>query len=360
MHVLIATDAWLPQINGVVETLRRTARECEALGHRVTLLTPEGMPSVPLPTYPDIRLGLPNGWHVAARIEEMQPDAIHIATEGPIGHVVRRYCVTRRLPFTTSFHTRFPDYVVKRVPIPDGPVWAWLRWFHNGGRATMVATPSLAAELDERGFNRTKPWPRGVDTALFRPEATVPAELVTDLPADLPRPIFLNVGRIAVEKNVEAFLSLDLPGTKLVVGDGPAREELQARFPGAVFLGRRTGTDLAGLFAMADVFVFPSLTDTYGLVLLEALASGVPVAALPGKATLDVIGDAPVAVIDADLKAACLAALRLDRAACRTFAATRTWEASARAFLSNLVPMEPGSLRRDPAMVAAPADRAAA
>jgi glycosyltransferase involved in cell wall biosynthesis len=328
MRILIATDAWRPQVNGVVHTLEATARAADALGARVTFLTPEGFPSVELPSYPGIRVALPSVREIARRIAEARADAIHVATEGPIGHLVRRYCLAHSRAFTTSLHTRFADYVAARWPVPRRWTWAWLRWFHNAGRGTMVSTASLAQELRQNGFRTILRWPRGVDSRLFHPGCA------HDL--GLPRPIFLTVGRLAVEKNVEAFLSLNLPGSKLVVGDGPARADLERRFPGAVFLGTRHGADLAAIYASADVFVFPSRTDTFGLVLLEALACGLPVAGFPVAATGDVVGTAPVAVLDQDLRSACLRAFAIPRPLCRQFAETVTWEASARCFLRNV------------------------
>jgi glycosyltransferase involved in cell wall biosynthesis len=328
MRILIATDAWRPQVNGVVHTLEATAQAADALGAKVAFLTPEGFPSVALPSYPGIRVALPNIREIARRIVEARVDAIHVATEGPIGHLVRRYCLANSRAFTTSLHTRFADYLAARWPVPRRWTWAWLRWFHNAGRGTMVSTASLAQELRQNGFRTILRWPRGVDSRLFHPDRA------HDL--GLPRPVFLAVGRLAVEKNVEAFLSLDLPGSKLVVGDGPARAELQRRFPDAMFLGTRHSADLAAIYASADVFVFPSRTDTFGLVLLEALASGLPVAGFPVAATGDVVGAAPVAVLDEDLRAACLRALAIPRPLCRQFAETVTWEASAQCFLHNV------------------------
>jgi glycosyltransferase involved in cell wall biosynthesis len=329
MRILIATDAWRPQVNGVVQTLEANAQAAKALGAEVVFLNPEGFPSVGLPSYPGIRLALPRRREIFRRIADIRPDAIHIATEGPIGHFARWYCVTNRRPFTTSFHTRFTDYAAARFPVPEGWTWAWLRWFHNAGRGTMVSTASLAEELRNQGFHTILRWPRGVDSRLVHPDRA------RDL--GLPRPVFLAVGRLAVEKNVEAFLALDLPGSKVVVGDGPAREALERRFPDATFLGTRRGTDLASIYAAADVFVFPSRTDTFGLVLLEALASGLPIAGFPVAATRDVVGTAPVAALDEDLRSACLKALTIPRAACRRHADTMTWEESARCFVGNLV-----------------------
>jgi glycosyltransferase involved in cell wall biosynthesis len=329
MRILVATDAWHPQVNGVVRTLTAVAAAAERLSARVTFVTPEGMPSAPLPTYPSIRLAVPNPWSIARRIEEAQPDAIHVATEGPIGHCVRRYCLRRGIPFTTSFHTRFPDYVAARLPIPKGLIWAWLRRFHNAAATVMAATPTLARELSRRGFRNVAQWSRGVDSGLFRPRDGA------DL--GLPRPVFLSVGRISIEKNIGEFLALDLPGSKVIVGDGPLRADFARQFPDVLFLDAKDGEELAKVYAAADVFVFPSRTDTYGLVLLEALASGVPVAAFTVRGPRDVIGRRPIGALDPDLRLACLRALTLSRAACREFALSLSWEMSARRFISNVV-----------------------
>ncbi|PZA09327.1 glycosyltransferase family 1 protein [Rhodopseudomonas palustris] len=328
MRILIATDAWHPQVNGVVRTLTMMAEAAKSLGVDVVFLTPETFPTVALPSYPDLRIAIPNPIRVAHLINAAKADCVHIATEGPIGLAARRYCRKRGLRFTTSFHTRFPEYVSARAPIPESWVWSLLRRFHGASHAVMAATPALADELRGRGFNNVVLWPRGVDGHLFHPREGA------DL--GLPRPVFLSVGRVAVEKNLEAFLSLDLPGTKVVVGDGPARAALERDFPNAVFLGAKQGEALAQVYAAADVFVFPSKTDTYGLVLLEALASGVPVAAYPVTGPRDVIGDAPVGVLSDDLRAACLGALEISREACLAFAADHTWEASAHAFVDNV------------------------
>ena len=332
MRILVATDAWHPQVNGVVRTLIMTAEAARTLGAEVSFLTPDSFCTFAMPSYRDLRLALPRPAKVARLIEEAAPDTIHIATEGPIGLAVRRYCRKRGLPFTTSFHTRFPDYVSARAPVPESWVWATLRWFHGASRAVLAATPALASELRTRGFRNVVLWPRGVDTSLFRPrEADLRLANLC-----LAKPVFLCVGRVAVEKNLEAFLALDLPGTKVIVGDGPARTALQASYPDAVFLGALQGEALAAVYASADVFVFPSRTDTFGLVLLEALASGLPVAAFPVTGPRDVIGAAPVAVLSEDLRAACLSALEISPQACVEFAARHTWEASARAFIDNM------------------------
>jgi glycosyltransferase involved in cell wall biosynthesis len=327
MRILIATDAWHPQINGVVRTLVMTAVAAKPLGVDIRFLTPQSFRTVALPGYPGLRVALPASGRIAALIAEADPDSIHIATEGPIGLSVRRHCRKQGRPFTTSFHTRFPDYISARVPMPEAWIWAALRRFHGASSAVMAATPTLAGELRQRGFRNVVLWPRGVDVGLFHPRA---------IDFGLPRPIFLSVGRVAVEKNLDAFLGLDLPGTKVVVGDGAARAALERSYPDAVFLGARTGEQLAETYAAADVFVFPSRTDTIGLVLLEALASGVPVAAFPVTGPRDVIGDVPVGALDEDLRSACLAALKIAPAACLEFAESLTWEKSARAFIANI------------------------
>ena len=328
MRVLVATDAWHPQVNGVVRTLTSLAESAKALGASIDFLTPEGFPSVALPTYPDLRLAFPDRAEIARRIEASQPDAIHIATEGPIGLAARAYCRRRRRPFTTSYTTCFPEYIAARFPIPQSWSYAALRRFHAAAALTMVSTSSLMTVLRSRGFEHLAMWTRGVDTELFAPERA--------LALDLPRPIFLTAGRVAVEKNLEAFLALDLPGSKVVIGEGPQEAELRRRFPAATFLGLRKGTELAGLIAAADVFVFPSRTDTFGVVQLEALACGVPVAAFPVMGPRDVIGDSAVGVLHDDLRKACLDALNLSRAACRSFALTRSWATSARQFIGHM------------------------
>jgi glycosyltransferase involved in cell wall biosynthesis len=341
MRILIVTDAWAPQVNGVVRTLETLGGTLREMGHAADFLTPEGFATVPMPTYPEIRLALPAPGQVAARIDAADADAIHIATEGPLGLVARRHCLARGLAFTTSYHTRFPEFVSARLPLPQRWSYAALRRFHNAGAGTLVATPSLAAELADRGFTRLRPWTRGVDTALFHPDHR------RDL--GLPRPVFLNVGRVAVEKNLPAFLELDLPGSRVVVGDGPELERLRARFPDAHFLGTRRGADLAAVYASADVFVFPSRTDTFGNVILEALASGCPVAAFPVTGPRDILADGEGGVLSDDLRAAALAALALPRSAARSKALRYGWDACARQFLRHLVPAEPRARDRGPA-----------
>jgi 1,2-diacylglycerol 3-alpha-glucosyltransferase/glucuronosyltransferase len=328
MRILIATDAWHPQVNGVVRTLTSLARALNGLGATVEFLSPEGFPSFSVPTYPDIRLALPAPRKIAERIERARADAIHIATEGTIGFMTHRWCLGHGYPFTTSFTTRFPEYIAARWPVPERLIYGALRRFHAAATVTMVATPSLMAELTQRGFSCLGMWTRGVDTDLFNPARVI--EL------DFRRPIFVSVGRVAVEKNLEAFLSLDLPGTKVVIGNGPQEGELKARFPDVKFLGLMENATLAAHLAAADVFVFPSRTDTFGVVQLEALASGVPVAAYPVTGPKDVIGDNPIGVLNDDLRVACLEALKVSKAACREFALTYSWENSARQFLSHM------------------------
>jgi glycosyltransferase involved in cell wall biosynthesis len=330
LRILLVTDAWHPQVNGVVRTLHEVVRELARAGHVVRVIHPGLFRGLPCPTYPEIRLALFAGRGLLAELDDFRPEAIHVATEGPLGLAARSLCRREGLPFTTSFHTRFPEYVRARCGIPEAWTYAGLRWFHGAAERVLVATERLARELEGRGFASVARWSRGVDAELFHPEKRV--ELA------LPRPIHLYVGRLAVEKDVGEFLRQDLPGTKLVVGDGPERAELQRCFPEAVFTGALRGEDLARMYASADVFVFPSRTDTFGLVLLEALASGLPVAALPVPGPLDVLGNAPVAVLDADLGRAARAALRLDRTACREFALRSSWSACAARFVEHLAP----------------------
>jgi glycosyltransferase involved in cell wall biosynthesis len=337
MRILVATDAWHPQVNGVVRTLTMTAQAAKSLGAEVMFLTPQSFRTFALPSYRDLRVALPSQAKIDRLIVEARPDSVHIATEGPIGLLVRRYCRKHALPFTTSFHTRFPDYISARLPIPKAWSWAALRAFHKPSHAVMAATPALAAELRVQGFRNVVLWPRGVDTELFHPR---------DVDLGLPRPVFLCVGRVAVEKNLEAFLALDLPGSKVIVGEGPARASLQRKYPNAVFLGARQGEALAEVYAGADVFVFPSKTDTFGLVLLEALASGLPVAAFPVTGPRDVIGAATVGALNDDLRTACIEALRISPQACLEFAAQHTWEAAARSFLRTITEVRSKALER--------------
>ncbi|WP_029007190.1 glycosyltransferase family 4 protein [Azospirillum halopraeferens] len=335
MNILIITDAWHPQVNGVVRTIATVRAELERMGHVVEVIGPDRFRTIPMPTYPEIRLALGAGRRLSSMIDALRPDCIHVATEGPLGHAARRYCLKRDIPFTTAYHTRFPEYVRDRMPIPLALSYAVVRRFHKPAAAVMVATPSIEQDLRARGFTNIRRWTRGVDTDLFRPEGrTLPPLL-----QDLPRPILMYVGRVAVEKNLEDFLKIrDLPGTKVVVGDGPARAELQAKYPEAVWCGAQHGEALAHHYAAADVFVFPSRTDTFGLVLLEALASGVPVAAYPVPGPLDVLNGTPVGCLNEDLRHAIESALSIPRDRCREYALSFSWRKSAEQFLANLRP----------------------
>lgn len=338
MRIAVISDAWTPQVNGVVRTLKTVTGILSDRGHTVTVIGPDRFRTIPCPTYPEIRLAMLPRRKLGRELDAFRPDAIHVATEGPLGLAARAYCRRRRLPFTTSFHTKFPEYVEARTRLPARYAYMWLRRFHGSAARTMVATPSMEQELRDWGFATLSRWSRGVDLSLFRPRPPEESPV-----ADLPRPIFAYVGRVAVEKNIGAFLALDLPGSKLVVGDGPQREALQRAYPNARFVGAKFGEELARHYAAADVFVFPSLTDTFGLVCLEAMASGTPVAAYPVTGPGDVIGGAPagwrVGALDADLRVAALAALNADRAHCRAYAETYSWDASADQFFGALQPI---------------------
>ncbi|MGE0409615.1 MAG: glycosyltransferase family 4 protein [Amphiplicatus sp.] len=331
LRIIIATDAWKPQLNGVVRTLETLGAILTRFGNQVRYITPNEFKSVPLPSYPEIRLSLLPNRRVAKIINEFKPDAIHIATEGPIGRAARRFCKRRLYPFTTSFHTRFPEYAAERWAVPISWGYAILKDFHKDGQTMMVATPGLMEELKERGFSKMKLWARGVDLETFKPGDRSFL--------DHPRPIFLYVGRLAVEKSIEDFLALDLPGTKLIVGDGPQRAELAVKYKDAVFVGPKFGEELTRYYQAADVFVFPSRTDTFGLVNVEALACGVPVAAYPVRGPLEILDGAPkgCGAMNEDLRAACLAAYEhRDSEACRRHAEKFSWEAASRQFIANL------------------------
>lgn len=329
MRIAIVTDAWQPQTNGVVQTLSTTAQTLRAGGHEVLVVEPNQFRTFPCPTYPEIRLAWLPYRRLARLLREFVPDCIHVATEGTLGMAARSWCVRNRFAFTTSYHTQFPEYVRARAPLPLAVSYAHLRRFHSAAARTMVATPTLQKQLEMRGFRNIARWTRGVNVELFKPGSKSFL--------DLPRPIFVYMGRVAVEKNIAAFLDLDLPGTKLVIGDGPERRALQTEFPTAQFVGYKYGTELAAHLSAADVFVFPSRTDTFGLVLLEALACGVPVAAFPVTGPIDVIENGRTGVLSEDLRAASLAALQLDPAQCRAFALAHTWEAATQQFVANLV-----------------------
>lgn len=334
MRILIVTDAWAPQVNGVVRTLQAVRSELHKLGHQVLLISPDQFVSLPCPTYPEIRLALASGGSVGDRIDAAAPDAVHIATEGPLGLAARRWCIKRHLPFTTAFHTQFPDYVAKRTGLPAEWFWRYIAWFHGPAEAVLVSTPSIERTLKAHGMSRTRHWGRGVDLDSFRPDlAPHPAF------AGLERPIQLCVGRVAVEKNIEAFLRSGQAGSKVVVGAGPALAGLRQKYPAALFLGPLHGATLASAYAGADVFVFPSRTDTFGLVMIEALACGTPVAAYPVTGPIDVLRG-PVGCMDPDLDWAIARALQCDRNACAAYARGFSWAESARQFLAALAPVE--------------------
>jgi len=331
MRIVIVTDAWSPQTNGVVSTLRQTVSWLEEFGHEVYLVTPRMFRSVACPTYPEIRLSLFPYRRLSKWVSEFQPHALHIATEGPLGMAARRYCVSRGLRFTTSYHTQFPEYLRSRFPIPLSLSYRALRWFHGAATHCMVSTPTVRALLGSRGFRNLAHWQRGVDTGLFRPGDKNFLQL--------PRPIAAYVGRVAVEKNIDAFLGMQWAGTKLIIGDGPELPRLKTQYPDAVYVGFRFGEDLARHLAASDVMVFPSRTDTFGLVNLEAMACGVPVAAFPVAGPIDVIDDGVTGALDTDLASAALRALSIDPRACRERALRSSWESSSREFESNLVPV---------------------
>ena len=333
MRILIVTDAWFPQVNGVVRTLSVVAEKLRAMGDTVEVIGPDRFISIPTPGYAEIRLAIAPKRKLALLVADFGPEIIHIATEGPLGWAMRSLCRRHSWPFTTAFHTRFPEYLEARTKIPADWSWRVMRRFHEAGEGTFAATPSLRQELTRRGFTKLRPWTRGVDLDKFRPGDR-------DEWSGLPRPIFLYAGRVAIEKNIEAFLTLDLPGSKVVVGGGPALQSLKQKFPQVTFTGYRENGVLARSYAGADVFVFPSRTDTFGLVLLEALAAGTPVAAFPVTGPIDVVTDPRVGALDEDLRAACLKALECDRASCRQHAEAWSWDACVAQFRTALVPIK--------------------
>ncbi|MEO0884157.1 MAG: glycosyltransferase family 1 protein [Pseudomonadota bacterium] len=347
MRIMLITDAWDPQVNGVVRTMKRVIAECEQMGHEWEVVSPaDGFRTIPLPTYSEIRLALGAQKEIERRFDVFEPDAIHIATEGTLGMAGRALCLKLKHPFSTSYHTRFPEYVSARFPIPLAWGYAFMRWFHRYSGKVMVATPSMREELLARRFDNVVAWTRGVDTELFHPSKRKDAGEAGDPFADLPRPIYLNVGRVAVEKNIEAFLKCDLDGSKVIVGEGPQLEELQKKYPEAHFLGAKFGEELATCFASSDVFVFPSLTDTFGLVILEAMATGTPVAAFEAPGPKDIIPGSDAGAIDADLCKATTACLGLSRETVRAYAETYSWRTCADAFVENLAPLPTIERRR--------------
>ena len=348
MRILIVTDAWAPQVNGVVRTLQATIGELGAKGHEVGVISPDLFRSIPCPTYGEIRLAFAGRRAVGRRIRAFAPQAIHISTEGPLGLAARRWCLQNHFPFTTAYHTRFPEYVAARLPVSPDFVWRFIRWFHRPAQHIMVATRSLAHELAEQGLTQTMMWERGVDHALFRPDRAPLCAF-----DGLQRPIQLYVGRVAVEKNIEAFLETAQPGTKVIVGDGPALTELQARYPEARFLGKLGGETLAAAYAGADVFVFPSRTDTFGLVVIEALSCGTPVAAYPVPGPGDIIRDSAGA-LDENLDRAIATALACSRADAAALGARYSWEACTGQFLQALTFVPSGETSEIEPMMATP------
>jgi glycosyltransferase involved in cell wall biosynthesis len=327
MKIVIVTDAAEPQINGVVNSLANTVRCLEQFGHEVHRITPASFTTFPCPTYPEIRLSWRPSKEVARVIEETNPDAIHIATEGPLGLAARRHCMRTKRRFTTAYHTRFPEYVRARFHVPLSVTYRWLKWFHSPAQTVMAPTQVVIDDLNRYGITNTSLWSRGVDVDKFTPGQE--KKFIEDK-------IFLYVGRVSVEKNLEAFLSLDLPGKKIVVGDGPLRKELEQRYRDTLFMGALKGQELVSMYQVADVFVFPSKSDTFGLVMLEAIACGTPVAAYPVTGPIDVLKDSPAASLQDDLRAACLAALAIPREVARAEALKNSWEAASRQFEAHL------------------------
>ena len=332
MRIMIVTDAWEPQVNGVVRTLKQTRAELEKMGHILDMITPLEFKTIPCPTYPDIALSLFPKKGVVEKLDKFAPDAIHIATEGPLGIAARSYAIKRNLPFTTAYHTRFPEYVKARTGIPLALTYKFLRWFHDPSQAVMAPTDVVKNDLEQYGFTNVVLWTRGVDLNIFQPR--------TEKVLNTNHPIFLYVGRVAVEKNIEAFLELKLPGSKWVVGDGPALEGLKAKYPEVSYLGVLQQEELAKVYSSADVFVFPSKTDTFGLVLLEAMACGLPVAAYPVTGPVDVIGLSKAGAMSADLREACLAALNIPRETAREHAEKFSWQAATEQFVAHLQPVD--------------------
>ncbi len=341
IRIALATDAWLPQVNGVVRTLTETTNRLTARGYEVELITPNQFATIPCPGYSEIRLAMAPRFGARKILKAFQPDIVHIATEGPIGWSVRRWCLKYNVPFTSAFHTRFPDYAAVRTGMSPDRFWPLMRRFHAPARAVLAATPRLMEELASRGITQTRLWQRGIDADIFRPGLTPHPRLT-----DLPRPIMLSVGRVAVEKNLEAFLDADVPGTKVIVGGGPALKALTEKYPGAVFTGMLSGAELASAYAAADVFVFPSLTDTFGLVMIEALACGVPVAGHRVPGPLDIVGangrgaddmlEAPVGAVHSDLGKAIEQALICDPKAAAQYGAQFDWERCTDQFITAL------------------------
>jgi glycosyltransferase involved in cell wall biosynthesis len=330
--IILVTDAWHPQVNGVVHTWSYVQQELGRLGHELQVLHPAGSRGVRAPGEPDLLLSTEPSRHLRRLLGPRAPAALHIATEGPLGWAARAMARTAGWPFTTSYHTRFPEYLKARFGLPAAWTYSMLRRFHRESRAILVPTEAMRVELQRAGFDRTRVWGRGVDSLRFRPGSRDAL--------NLPRPILLYAGRVAPEKNLEAFAALDMPGSRVVVGDGPELPRLRARYPQVHWLGRMRHESLARYYNAADVFVFPSRTDTFGLVMLEAMACGCPVAAYPVTGPIDVVTPGVSGVLDVDLRRACMQALQLARPQVRDDAINRSWNAIARDLLAVLVPIE--------------------
>lgn len=340
-RILLATDAWVPQVNGVVRTLQETVARLRQRGHEVELVTPDLFLNMPMPFYSEIRLAMAPGMGVNRRIEAFEPDLVHIATEGPIGWAARRWCRKNGMPFTTAFHTRFPDYAAVRTGLSAERFWPIVQRFHGPSRTVLAATPSLRAELAERGIGPVAPWSRGIDFAMFNAHAVPDAAI-----SALPKPVLLYVGRVAPEKGLDDFLGSRHPGSRVVVGDGPALAALKNRYPDVLFTGKRTGDALASAYAAADCFVFPSKSDTFGLVMVEALACGVPVAGYPVQGPIDIVGPKgrggesalhrSIGAVDEDLDTAIAHALLCCREDCAAYGASFGWDAATDQFVDAL------------------------
>ena len=332
MKILIVTDAWYPQVNGVCRTLKNLGDELKKIGHQVEYIEPNQFFTVPMPKYNEIKLSL-NVWpRVGKLISKADADIIHIATEGPIGIFAKRYCVKNKLKFTTSYHTQFDKYLKLYYPyLPIKLAQKFLKGFHSKAEKILVTTQSMKDELQEIGFDKDKMvvWTRGANHGAFQKPKKINLEYK--------RPIYLYVGRVSIEKNIRAFLDLDLEGTKLIVGKGPDLDKLKKEYPEAIFRGERTNGELASYFASSDVFVFPSKTDTFGIVIIEALKCGLPVAAYPVAGPKDIFNGTNIGSLNNDLKKAALEALKSDRSACIEHAKKYTWENCAKIFLNSAV-----------------------
>ena len=344
MKFVLVTDAWEPQVNGVVRTWQHVTREMRKLGHETHVINPAMFKNIGAPRYPEIRLAIMPGRTLHKQLRELKPDAIHIATEGPLGMAARKWCSKTNTAFTTSYHTQFPHYLRQYFGIPKSLSYRFIRWFHGKANHTLVPTQQVGKELEREGMTNIVVWSRGVDTELFKPDYAVPEAL-----AKLDKPIFIYAGRIAIEKNIEAFLELELPGVKVVIGDGPPKEALQKKYPDAIFVGYKFGEELAAHYAAGDVFVFPSKTDTFGVVMLEANACGLPIAAYPVTGPIDVVQQGETGYVYTDLKQAALDALKLEKGPCIAFAQRNSWAKCAQTVIDHLAVKE--GVSKQPALL---------